>query len=198
MWLGAGHLLQQVDISHIPVLFPLSRSCSQHVTLESYYRQPVVALWSYCCHLSRWFLSASTDPTSYSLTYFWCCYMLTFDVGWTVQLAALWCAGEPAEKVAFGAERCRSSTYQHSAPWPHHSGVATTSLAAGPETSGVQDCLSCTPIAGFNGVDDLSADIHLASEHGRHLRSLWPPCVIGQAIIFLPCGLYLSFFVFLA
>jgi len=33
-----------------------------------------------------------------------------------VQLAAFWCAGEPAEKDAAGAERCRSSTYQHSAP----------------------------------------------------------------------------------
>ena len=33
-----------------------------------------------------------------------------------VQLAAFWCAGEPAEKGAVGAERCRSSTYQHSAP----------------------------------------------------------------------------------
>jgi len=52
-----------------------------------------------------------------------------------VQLAALWCAGEPAEEGAVGAERCRSSTYQHMAPRPHHSGVETTSLAAGPETS---------------------------------------------------------------
>jgi len=33
-----------------------------------------------------------------------------------VQLAALWCAGEPAEEGAVGAERCRSSTYQHTAP----------------------------------------------------------------------------------
>jgi len=70
-----------------------------------------------------------------------------------VQLSALWCAGEPAEEGAVGAERCRSSTYQHSAPRPHHSGVATTSLAAGPATSGVQDCVSCTPIARFNGAD---------------------------------------------
>jgi len=39
------------------------------------------------------------------------------------------------------------------------------SLAAGPETSGVQDCVSCTPIARFNG-----ANVPV-SEHGRHLRS---------------------------
>jgi len=52
--------------------------------------------------------------------------------------------------------RCRTLPLvylQHTAPWPHHSGAATTSLAAGPETSGVQDCMSCTPIARFNGAD---------------------------------------------
>jgi len=42
------------------------------MTLESYYTA-VVVLWSYCCHLSGWFLSVPTDPTSSSLTYFWCC-----------------------------------------------------------------------------------------------------------------------------
>ena len=31
--------------------------------------------------------------------------------------------------------------------------ITPTSLAAGPETSGVQDCVSCTPIARFNGAD---------------------------------------------
>jgi len=45
----------------------------------------------------------------------------------------------------------------------NHSGVATTSLAAGPETTGVQDCVSCTPIARFNGAD-LSA-LYTTREH---------------------------------
>jgi len=36
MWLGAGHLLQQVDISTIPVLSSVVGSSSQHVTFESY------------------------------------------------------------------------------------------------------------------------------------------------------------------
>jgi len=53
----------------------------------------------------------------------------------------------------------------------HHSGVATTSLAAGPETSGAQDWVSCTSIARLTAPTYLSADIHLASKHRRHLRS---------------------------
>ena len=37
MWLGAGNLLQQIDISDIPVLsLPPSESCSRRVTLVSY------------------------------------------------------------------------------------------------------------------------------------------------------------------
>jgi len=29
---------------------------------------------------------------------------------------------------------------------------------------------------------------------GPHSSYLWPPYVIGQAIIFLPCGFFLSFY----
>jgi len=63
-----------------------------------------------------------------------------------VQLAAVWCAGEPAEEGAVYAERCCSSAHQHTASRLHHSGVVSTPLAASTETSGVQDCLSGTPI----------------------------------------------------
>jgi len=71
---------------------------------------------------------------------------------------------EPAEKGAVGAECCRSSTYQHSAPCPHHSGVATTSLEFKIACLVHQSLAPTAPMY-------LSADIHLASEHGRHLRS---------------------------
>jgi len=37
---------------------------------------------------------------------------------------------------------------------------------------------------------------HRSCRSTYHLALLWPPCVIGQAIIFLPCGFFLllSFF----
>ena len=91
-----------------------------------------------------------------------------------VQRAAVWRAGEPAEEGSVCAERCCSSAYQHTASRPHHSGFASTPLAASTATSGVQDCMSGTPIAYVNCTDVqyLSADIQLVSEHGRrHLRS---------------------------
>ena len=68
-----------------------------------------------------------------------------------VQLAAVWCAGEPAEE---DAERCCSSAHQHTASRPHHSGFASTVLlAASTKTSGVQDCMSGTPIDYVNSTD---------------------------------------------
>jgi len=54
-----------------------------------------------------------------------------------VQLAVLRCAGVPAAKSPVRAKRRCSSTDQHTAPWPHHSSVASTLLAGGPETSGI-------------------------------------------------------------
>ena len=35
----------------------------------------------------------------------------------------------------------------------HHSGVASVTLAAGPETTGIQDGVSCTPVASFTCTD---------------------------------------------
>ena len=70
-----------------------------------------------------------------------------------VQLAVVWCAGERAEEGSVCAERCRSSAHQHRAPWPHHTGVASTTLAASSETSGVQDRLPCSPATGFKSAD---------------------------------------------
>ena len=56
----------------------------------------------------------------------------------------------------------------------HHSGVATTSLAAGPETK-LEFKIACNLIVHQSlapaAPTYLSADIHLAPEHGRHLRS---------------------------
>jgi len=40
--------------------------------------------------------------------------------------------------------------------------MKTITLAAGPEMSGIQDCMSCTPTY-------LTVDIHLVFEYGRHL-----------------------------
>jgi len=51
-----------------------------------------------------------------------------------VQLAAVWCAGEPAEEGAVCAERCCSSAHQHTVLRPHHSGFVSTPLAASTET----------------------------------------------------------------
>jgi len=62
-----------------------------------------------------------------------------------VQLAAVWRAGEP-EEGAVCAERCCSSAHQHTASRPHHSSFASTPLAVGTEMSGLQDCMSGTPI----------------------------------------------------
>jgi len=36
----------------------------------------------------------------------------------------------------------------------------------------------------------------LIASQFTHLRILWPPYGIGQTIIFLPCGFFLSFFFF--
>ena len=38
-----------------------------------------------------------------------------------VQLTVVWCAGVPAAESPVGAKRRHPSTYQHTAPWPHHS-----------------------------------------------------------------------------
>jgi len=54
-----------------------------------------------------------------------------------VQFAVVWYAGVPAAESLVVAKRRRSSTDQHTAPWPHHSSVASASLAAGSETSGI-------------------------------------------------------------
>jgi len=59
-----------------------------------------------------------------------------------VQLAAVWCAGEPAEEGAVCAERCFSFVHQHTASRPHRSGFASTPLTASREMRGVQDCIS--------------------------------------------------------
>jgi len=60
----------------------------------------------------------------------------------------IWCAGEPAEEGVC-TERCRSSTRRQRALCPHHTGVASTTLAVSSETSGVQDCLPCAPVSGI-------------------------------------------------
>jgi len=67
-----------------------------------------------------------------------------------VQLASVWCAREPADEGAVSTERCCSSTHQRTQMWPHHSTAASVTLAVSPETSGVQDCVSCTPVASFS------------------------------------------------
>jgi len=65
----------------------------------------------------------------------------------------VWCAEEPAQEGAVSAECCRSSVHQRTQMWPHYSGSASVTLAASPETSGIQDCVSCTPVAGFTCTD---------------------------------------------
>jgi len=68
-----------------------------------------------------------------------------------VQLAAVWCAGEPAEEGAVCAERRCSPT--HGVETTSLRGCASTPLTAGTETSGVQDCMSGTPIDHVNSTD---------------------------------------------
>ena len=49
----------------------------------------------------------------------------------------------------------RASGVNEPSERPHHSDVASITLAAGREKSGVQDCVSCTPVAGLNSTDVL-------------------------------------------
>jgi len=81
-----------------------------------------------------------------------------------LQFAVVRCAGEPAEEGAVCAECCCSSAHQHTASRPHHSGFASTPLAAGTETSGVHDCMSGTPVAHVN-----STNVPIC----RHSTRLW-------------------------
>jgi len=72
MWLGAGHLLQQVDIYDIPVL-PSTVKVVQSprdlaVILDKTDSQ--LSLCDILLPFVGWFLSAPTDTTSYSVTYF--------------------------------------------------------------------------------------------------------------------------------
>jgi len=109
-------------------------------------RQPAVTVWSHCCAVLVWLLSVATDLTSYPVTYARCCRDHCPDVhcllSGLLQLAPLWCAGEPAEEVAVSAECCRLSAHQHMQMWPHHSGAAS-------ERSGIQEHVFCTPVTSF-------------------------------------------------
>jgi len=82
----------------------------------SHTRPPDVTVWSYYCHLTVCFLSAPSDPTSYSVTYFrryldHCPPVYCLSSG-LMLLAVLWCAREPAEGGSVCVERCRSSTHR--------------------------------------------------------------------------------------
>jgi len=70
MWLGAGHLLEQVDIGNIPVLSSTVKVVQSARDLGVILDSQLSLSDHIDCHLSGWFLSASTDPTSHSVTYF--------------------------------------------------------------------------------------------------------------------------------
>ena len=114
MWLRMGHLLQQVDISDIPVLSSAVRVVeSVHgVILDSQLSlsSDIAALCrSGFCQLRQ------IQPS----------YLVTHVSSGLVQLVPVWCAGEPAVKVAVTAECCRSSTHQCTQMYPHHSSAAS-------------------------------------------------------------------------
>ena len=92
MWLGAG---QQVDINVIPVVF-----CSQGSPVGAWpwrhIRQSAVAVWPHCCSLSDWFLSATTDMTSYSVTH------VTSDATNTIVRAFIACRLDWCNSLLYG------------------------------------------------------------------------------------------------
>ena len=131
------------------------QSCAVGAWPWCHTRQPAVSLCSHCCAVSVWLLSVATDATSYPVTHTWRCqdycsgvYCQSFGL---VQHSSEWCAREPAEEGAVSRERCCSSTHQHMQMWPHHSTATSFTLAASPETSGVQDLVPTY----------LTTDIHL-------------------------------------
>jgi len=67
MWLGAGRLLQQVDMSTIPVLSSTVKVVQSARDLGVILDSQMSLSESHCCPLSSWFLSA---PTNYLVTYF--------------------------------------------------------------------------------------------------------------------------------
>ena len=97
---------------------------------------------------------SATDPTSYPVTHNWRCQDYCAGIhclpSGLVQLAVVWCAGEPGEESAVSTECCRSLTHQCTQMWPHHSAAASVTLATCPQMSWVQDCVSCTPVSSYN------------------------------------------------
>ena len=73
MWLGAGHLLQQVDNQWHPCAVFHRQSRAVGAWPWRHTRQPAVTLCSHCCALSVWLLSVATDSTSYPGTHTWRC-----------------------------------------------------------------------------------------------------------------------------
>ena len=71
MWLGAGHLLQQVDISDIPVLSSTVRvvqsACDLGVILDS--QLSLSAHIAALCRSGVYHLLVATDSTSYPVTH---------------------------------------------------------------------------------------------------------------------------------
>jgi len=89
-----------------------------------------------------------------------------------VQLTAVWHIRQPAQEGTVCTECFHSSTQQHMSAVTTSPGVASTTLAASPETSRVQDCMSCTQALVSTVPMYLTSDIRLISEHGRpHLRT---------------------------
>jgi len=173
MWLGVGHLLQQVDISDIPVLASTVRVVQSArdlgVTLDSQ-----LSLSAHITALCRagFYQLRQIRQAIRSLT--WRCqdhcpgvHRLSFGL---LQLAAGWCAGKPAERCS----QCRMlplvCSLAHADVTTSLRYAASVTMTAGSETSGIQDGLPSTTVASFTCY--LTADIHLVSEFGRRpLRS---------------------------
>ena len=136
-----------------------------------------VALWQKYCY---WILPKNwwkrIVDTHFHYAYIHCCPGVYSVSPGLVQLAVVWFAGVPAAESPVCAKHRRWSTHQHTASWPHHSSVASTSLSTGPETSGVEFKIACLVHQSLASTAPtymyLSADIQLIPEHGRpHLRS---------------------------
>jgi len=63
---------------------------------------------------------------------------------------------------------------------------------------GIGNCRRQHCLRLYGGISVLLMDLFCFSLHYFVVVLLWPPYVIGQAIIFLPCGFYLSFFLLLS
>jgi len=92
-----------------------------------------------------------------------------------LQLAAVWADRQTHAASTVGAECCSKADHRSQTSRPHHTDIASTSLAASQTTSGIQDCQLAIPTAIKQKLPSyLADDIHLSWQRSaRSLKSSW-------------------------